>query len=192
MLPKIVILSGKAQHGKTSVAEIMQRILEQEFSKKSLIMGFAHYLKYLASKYYKWDGTKSETGRALLQWLGTERVRHVDPNFWVRNVSQFIHMFGEDYDYIFMDDTRFPNEITYLIEDGHDVFTIRLERLNFQSSLTPEQMKHPSETSLDNWNFDLLLRYPTGFHHVESEIRTMIFENRSLAGYFPMSLHIPS
>jgi hypothetical protein len=41
-----------------------------------------------------------------------------------------------------------------MINDGWDVFSIRVNRVDFESDLTMEQKSHISETALDNFKFD--------------------------------------
>ena len=54
---KVILLSGKAESGKTSVAKILKKKLEQE-NKKVLLVNFADYLKFVSQKYLGWNGIK--------------------------------------------------------------------------------------------------------------------------------------
>ena len=67
--------------------------------------------------------------------------------------------FYGQWDYVLIPDCRFPNEIQYLRDKGHDVTHIRVVREdpNWTSPLTEEQQKHPSETALDNYKYDRLI-----------------------------------
>ena len=65
--------------------------------------------------------------------------------------------FEDQWDYVLIPDTRFPNEIDYLKNAGFDVLYIRVIRENFESPLTEEQKKHPSEIALDDYEADVLL-----------------------------------
>ena len=38
-----------------------------------------------------------------------------------------------------------------------DTIILRVERPNFDNGLTPAQKAHPSETHMDNYNFDFVL-----------------------------------
>jgi hypothetical protein len=116
-------------------------------------IAYADYVKFVAQKYYKWNGVKDEAGRKILQWVGTDKVRAIDSNFWVDTVIRFVNVFGSDYKYILIDDCRFPNEITKWEDLPYKFCDVRIVRPLHISSLTPEQLKHPSETALDDFNF---------------------------------------
>ena len=134
----IITFSGKARHGKDSSAQITKQIIEGN-GKKALVINYANYLKYLATQYLGWDGNKDEKGRTLLQQLGTEKVRSKFPNYWVDNVINVTKIFEDDFDYVLIADARFPNEIKRWKEEGYNLITVHIERLNFDSGLTEEQ-----------------------------------------------------
>ena len=64
-MKKIFLISGNAQNGKNALADIMAKKLNG----KSINIAMADYLKYMAYKYYGWDGNKDEKGRSILQCL---------------------------------------------------------------------------------------------------------------------------
>lgn len=176
-MEKIILISGKAESGKTLTAKIIKEKLES-LGKRVLIVSFASYLKFIAKAYFNWDGKKDEAGRSLLQYLGTDVVRKKNPDFWVKTIFDFIYAFEDEFDYFIADDTRFENEISYF--QNHDPFSylsIRVERLDFKNSLTPEQRKHPSETNLDNWEFDSWIYSYSGYSKLKEEIDYRIFRN---------------
>ena len=164
-MKKVILISGKAEHGKTTAANQMKKTFE-ELGYKAVITRYAKYLKEIASEYCGWDGIKDEKGRTLLQQLGTDiiRKRLNKPEFHVGRVCEDIEIASDYVDYVIIDDARYPNEIYYpLAKFGKDkVFTYRVNRKteegkDFSNSLTDEQKKHISETSLDDFNFDLSL-----------------------------------
>ena len=53
-------------------------------------------------------------------------------------------------------DCRFPNEVE-VMKSNFDTIHIRVVRPNFDSPLSDEQKKHPSETALDNYPYDELI-----------------------------------
>jgi adenylylsulfate kinase-like enzyme len=57
MNSKIVLLSGTAESGKTTVANMLKERLEED-GKKCLIINFSDYLKFIAKAYFGWDGGK--------------------------------------------------------------------------------------------------------------------------------------
>lgn len=150
---KIITISGMARHGKDSSAKFIRKKLE-ELGKKVLIIHYADYLKFICKEYFGWNGEKDEAGRTLLQYIGTEKIRNKNTNFHVEVIRLLIEVIGEDFDYIIIPDTRFPNEIQELIKYGFDVLSLKVIRDDFDSELTLEQKKHPSETALNNYHFD--------------------------------------
>ena len=146
---KIYAISGKAQHGKDTFAEL----LYQELTDKGYRVLVTHYgdlVKYICKTIFNWDGQKDEKGRHLLQYVGTDIIRKEKPNYWVDFVVDIIKFFGENWDYVLIPDTRFPNEVDVLKENFNNVKHIRVTRPNFESTLTDEQKRHPSETALDD------------------------------------------
>lgn len=179
---KIITLSAKAEHGKDFTATLLKEKLES-LGKKVLIIRYADYLKFIAHTYFlndeqrsnlksMWD--KNEITRTVWQKLGTEKVRTKNPNFWVQIVSMFIKVFENDYDYFLIPDTRFPNEVQYLKEQGFKTIALYIERLYFENKLTQEQRLHPSETALNNYKFDYYIKVATGIENVQNEVNKFV------------------
>lgn len=167
-MKNIILLSGKAEHGKTTAAEILIRKLTKK-NNKAIITRYAYYLKDLAKRYFKWDGTKSQEGRELLQKLGTNIIRESlnKPHFHVGRICEDIEIAQDEFDYFIIDDTRFPNEIYYpKAMFGDKVISVRIIREDddgniFSSRLTDEQKKHQSEVALDDFDFDYVITAKT-------------------------------
>ena len=161
-MKKIILFSGKAENGKTTAAEYLKNILEAR-GEKVVITRYAYYLKDLAKRYCAWDGQKDETGRQLLQVLGTDIIRQKlnKPNFHVGRICEDIEICQDYVDYVLVDDTRFENEIYYpKAMFGDKVITVKLVRTSpeFQTHLSKEQQMHLSETALDNFtSFDYII-----------------------------------
>lgn len=161
-MKKIILISGKAENGKTTAANFIKKVLENK-GQKVIITQYAYYLKDLATRYCGWDGKKDNKGRTLLQNLGTNIIRNNlnKPNFHVSRICEDIEI-GQDYiDFVIIDDARFPNEIYYpKALFGNKVISLRINRteedsyIPYKSSLSLEQKKHISETALDNFDFD--------------------------------------
>lgn len=147
---KVVCISGHAQSGKDTYAMMMRDYLKFK-GNKVLVTHYADLLKFICKNYFDWNGEKDEAGRELLQYVGTDIIRRQNPTLWVDFVSSMLQYFHTNWEYVIIPDCRFPNEITTLIDNGFDVFHVRIERENFENSLTPEQRQHPSETALDNF-----------------------------------------
>jgi len=172
---KIITISGSAQNGKDSSASIAKYYFEKN-NKKCLIIHYADYLKFIAKQYFEWDGEKDSKGRTLLQKLGTDIARKVNPDIWVNVIIEFIKTFGKDYDYIFIPDTRFKNEIDKLRKSGFDVFSVWVHRKDFDNGLTPEQKNHPSETSLLDYKFDCILSVENKMYKLKDSVEKMIVD----------------
>ena len=179
-MKKLILISGKAENGKTLTANILQDNLES-LGYKVVITRYAYYLKDLAVRYCGWDGKKDNNGRELLQQLGTDIIRQKlnKPMFHVGRICEDIEICQDYVDYVIIDDTRFPNEVYFpKAMFGDKVMTIRISRLNedltpFESSLTEEQKKHISEVALDNFNFDQTIAAPT-IQSLEKNIKEII------------------
>ena len=152
--PTVILLSGKAQSGKDYIANIMKQQFEEN-GNKVLVTHYADLLKYILKTFFNWDGKKDKKGRDLLQRVGTDVIRKKMPDYWVNFISQMISFFPNEWNYILIPDTRFPNEIEVMQKNPDvNVITIRINRVNFTPQLTLEQQQHPSETSLDEYDFD--------------------------------------
>lgn len=179
----IIPISGKAQHGKDTVAKILKEKLEEE-GYRVLIMHFADYLKFGCATYLGWDGQKDDYGRTLLQQVGTNQMRHQYPDFWVENVCKWIAAsLRFYYDVFIIADTRFENEIVYMRDFKYNsmracytavipfyTIPVRVERKNFISELTEEQQQHPSETDLDDFEFDYYIQAESGMQALQEAV----------------------
>ncbi len=164
---KVILISGKAQHGKDSFANILKEKLEKK-EHRVLIAHFGDLVKFVCEKYFNWDGLKCQKGRALLQKIGGDVVRLKKPNFWVRFVKDVLYMFEDEWDYVLIADCRYANEVTW--NEEYDITTVRVKRLNFESELTEEQKNHSSETELDDYNFDCYIESESGLDNLEIQV----------------------
>ena len=153
---KVITISGSAGCGKDTMAKTLKGALERR-NQRVLITHYADLLKYVCKQYLGWNGEKDEAGRTLLQHVGTDYIREKIPNFWVAWVALILTLFDDKWDYVLIPDTRFPNEISYLKDNGFDVTHIRIVRPGFENTLTPEQRGHASETALDDIEPDILV-----------------------------------
>jgi hypothetical protein len=167
---KILAVSGKAQHGKDTFANILYEELTNT-GHRVLLTHYADLLKFICKSLFNWDGQKDEKGRHILQYVGTDVVRKERPDYWVEFVIDMIDLFGENWDYVIIPDTRFPNEIDKLKEHFNNVTHLRVVRPNFESTLTDEQKKHPSETALDNVEPDYVVRNYGSIEDLRQEVK---------------------
>jgi hypothetical protein len=123
---------------------------------------------------YDWDLVPHDSGamtaREVMQYVGTEIFRKMNPNIWVETAFRTIAK-KPSVDIIFIPDVRFPNEVHGIKDKGGIV--IRLCR-------DPYQSDHHSETALDqhnfSWrNFDLV---------IENESLTLLEKNTMVFDWF--------
>lgn len=161
-----IILSGKSGAGKDMVASFMKQELEAR-DKCVLVIHYGDAVKFVLRDYFNWNGEKDEYGRYLLQHIGTDLVRRVYPDFWVTIVAGLVNSLESEFDIAIIPDARFENEINVVEEICGPATCIRIERTTNGESwanplLTPEQLAHPSETSLDNYVFDYVIHNDDG------------------------------
>lgn len=172
---KVILISGKAQHGKDTVSGFLRDGLKSN-SKKVLVTHYADLLKYICTNYFGWNGIKDDNGRHLLQYVGTDVIRKKNPSMWVDFVSTILKYFRDSWEYVIIPDCRFPNEITNMKDSGFDTVHIRVVRSEFNSPLTEEQQQHESETALDNTQPDILIENSGDLDQLESKINKLINE----------------
>jgi hypothetical protein len=170
---KIILLGGKASHGKDTSAMMLQETLAR-MGKTVLIMHFADLIKFYCSTYFGWDQKKDTAGRTLLQVVGTEKVRSKRPNYWVEQVANFLDVFGDTYDFILIPDFRFRNEYDFFERNDFDVSTVKVVRPNFDNGLTVEQQNHSSEVALDNFKFDYVIDNSYGLIELSWKVQNFL------------------
>lgn len=173
---KVIAVSGRARHGKDTVANILQKQLEED-GHRVLITHYADLLKYICTTFFNWNGDKDDAGRTLLQYVGTDVVRKNNPDYWVDFVADILNYFEDQWDYVVIPDTRFPNEFNRLKERGLDAVHLRVVRPDFISPLTKEQQAHPSETALDDVKPDFYIVNDSDLKTLKRKTITWIMED---------------
>jgi hypothetical protein len=172
-MEQIYLIGGKAEHGKTTVANYLKSQMELQ-GKKVCIMHFAEYIKLYLKNYFGWNGIdKTPEIRKFLQELGTDIIREElkKPLFHCGRIAEDIQVLSRYLDVVLIDDVRFLDEAYYLMAMfPNQVTTIRVHRLDYTSSLTAEQLKHRSETEMDSFKFDYNVYTQTGLQHVYDEL----------------------
>lgn len=162
---KIILISGKAEAGKTTAANFLKEELESR-GERVAITPYGRLLKDLCNMLYGWDGQKDEAGRQLLQHFGTDVIRKEDPDYWVSHIIRLSGLLYNEFDALIVDDCRFPNELEAWddharwaekwVKKHYDIYWLRIERPGYENHLTPEQRLHPSETALDGYELPVL------------------------------------
>ena len=79
-------------------------------------------------------------------------------------------LFPDEWDYVLIPDCRFPNEIECFKDDGFDAHLVRITRPNCDSGLTEQQLKHPSETAMDDYHADCYIINDSTLANLETQI----------------------
>ena len=149
---KIYVISGKARHGKDTVALDIKEIYENK-GLKVINLAYGSYIKEYAKKISNWDGAEETKPRELLQELGTDIIRKkIDNDFFVRRICEDIKVYSYYFDIITISDARFPNEMDWPKKYFDNVINIRVIRDGYDSVLSEKEQKHLTETALDEYN----------------------------------------
>lgn len=173
---KIVYVGGKARAGKDTTAEFAKEKLES-MGYKVLITHYGDLVKYVCKTFFDWDGVKDENGRTILQTVGTDIFRTSIPTFWIDFVRDVITVCKEKWDYVFIPDCRFPNELNIVNDSTIEQIYLRIIRPNYDNGLTEEQKKHISEVALDGVEPDYLVTNSGTLNELECSISKWIEEN---------------
>ncbi len=149
---KIFVISGKARHGKDTVALDIKEIYEKK-GLRVINLAYGSYIKEYAKKISDWDGKEESKPRELLQELGTDIIRKkIDNDFFVRRICEDIKVYSYYFDIITISDARFPNELEWPKKIFENVINIRIIRDGYDSVLTKTEQKHLTEVALDEYN----------------------------------------
>lgn len=154
----VIGFSGKAEHGKTTAAQAYKKIINDSVPElKVEIIPLAKRMKEQA-KMVGWDGQKDEKGRRLLQEISWPIKHYHGEDIYAKWCYE--QALEQNLDILLIDDVRMFAEVCYfdnLFDIGEiDAFyLIRIDRPNYKSHLTEEQLKDISETQLDNYTFDI-------------------------------------
>ena len=157
--PTIYLLSGKARHGKDTIAGYLKKFYEED-KKKVINSRAGKYIKFYAMEMTDWDGSEENKPRNLLQELGTEVIRNKlnKAEMFIQRQLDDIEIYSYFYDAIIVPDIRLPREIESVKERFDNVVTIKVNRINFETSLNNNQQNHITETAMDSYNdFDYIV-----------------------------------
>jgi hypothetical protein len=190
-------ISGKKGSGKNTVASIIQyltcgsKLSFKDFQEVDMlhfhkwdIVAFADKLKEITARLLDVDYTllddqdfKSKalwvhpnsgidiTPRYVLQFLGTELGRELHPDIWIKALinSHPRNIFKN----LIITDVRFPNETKFIKENKGII--IRVNRPGLVSNDT-----HSSETSLDNYNFDIVIENDSTVENLIEKVKDVL------------------
>ena len=153
----IILISGKASVGKTTVGDFLDEFLSKVPLNVTSI-GFADDLKRVAKGDFNWDGRKNLKGRRLLQQIGFIG-REYDKNIWVEKLLGDLDSASIFFpDITIIDDWRFLNEAEYFEEGLYDLFKINVVS-EIRGGLRGGLGEDISETELDNYtDYDYIVK----------------------------------
>jgi dephospho-CoA kinase len=174
----IVMVSGRAGEGKTTFAMYCQDILVADHNSSSAIVPFARMVKETAF-FMGWDGEKDDKGRKLLQEIGNTG-REYDIDIWARHAVEFIKQHPAEFEYVFIDDWRFPNEGKYLQEHFWPTITVRVQRpKEYHTLLNSPLYNDISEISLPESEeyYNVIIKNDGTSQTLEEKARKFVKEN---------------
>lgn len=120
-------------------------ITEEQFGERRPTKAYAHLDKIFGQI------TPSWTRRQILQHVGTEGFRAIDPDHWIKKaVVETRNLLGLRYYGVVLTDLRFPNELSGMIEafGEENLVSARIERIGGPPVIATSN--HSSETSIDD------------------------------------------
>ena len=194
---KIIGFSGRQRSGKDVMAKALQEkgytIVTIANALKELCAGLLGVdlqklnelknsgttieLKFKGSDIIEGGSTKEyyvTTVRELLQIVGTDIIRSVDPDWHVKKMLEKIRSIEGN---VVVDDIRFPNELEALRKEGADVYFI------VRTSIIYGFSNHSSETAL-TWNMfpknNILINDGTLIDFRERSLGVVLGENENI------------
>lgn len=167
---KVILISGKAQHGKDTLASYIQA--------QSTNLGILHFANELKEDaiFLGWNGEKDDKGRRFLQQLGDVMKDYHGITYYADRSKNKIDDCNFRQGYI-IPDWRLPYEVNPFKDI--DVITIRIERPNFDNGLSDEAKSHISETALDDYDFDYVIINDGTFEELELKALHLVSELES-------------
>ena len=151
--PKIYLICGRARHGKDTIAGFLKKFYEEE-NKKVIYSRAGKYIKFYAMEMTGWDGSEETKPRKLLQELGTDVIRNKlnKAEMFITRQLDDIEIYSYFYDGIIVPYIRLPREIDSVREKFDNVIVIKVNRINFETSLDTKEQAHVTETAMDNYD----------------------------------------
>lgn len=173
---RVFTISGSAGHGKDTIASMLSENLTRR-GYRVLITHYGDLVKYICEKFFGWDGQKDEQGRTLLQHVGTDIVRNKVSDFWVNFIVDVLTFFEHEWDFVLIPDTRFPNEIECLEDNGFFTTHVRVVRPGYDNGLTEQQNSHISERALDDVEPDYYIINDGSLEDLRVKVTKFVEEN---------------
>lgn len=151
--PLIILIAGKAGSGKTILSNIFKEQYEK-LNKKVIISPYTKHLKNYIEEITKKKIDENNKPRDLLQQISSKIIKKElkKVNFFIDRQIEDIQIYSYFADIILIPDVRFPKEIEIIKEKFNNVVSIKVNRIDYISILTKEQLQDETEIALDNYN----------------------------------------
>ena len=175
--PKIFVISGKANSGKDTTAEIIDNQIMLK-GLKVVNLQISSYIKMYASKISGWDGSEDTKPRTLLQELGTSIIREkIDNEFFIKRLIGDIEVYSYYFDAITISDGRLPEQLDGIYNAFDNVYRINIVRPNYDNHLNAKELKHRTEVGLDNYdNYEYKIVNDGSLEDLSNKIRKIVDE----------------
>jgi dephospho-CoA kinase len=177
MKPLLIGLSGKAGAGKSTVGDYLAG------AHGYAQFAFARALKEVVQKIFLFTDEQMTFGKEIgdprwkvsprlcMQWLGTDILRDVWPDIWIRHLRQeimdFLYINGQRP--IVVTDVRFRDEAEALKRMGAMLVRLRRDKVHRRV------MGHVSETALDGWEgWDYVVENDGSLQDLAQRIETIL------------------
>ncbi len=150
---KILLINGKAQSGKSLLAEKLASKLSNAKCYHN-----ADAVKSIAKAMYSWDGIKDDKGRELLISI-TNKGYSLDKYYW--EACNSVTMIHDNVEVAIIPDFRYMNTYNYFKEhDSMDVYTIYIAMDKDINDLNEIMKNDSSEVKLDiDFDIELINEY---------------------------------
>jgi AAA+ ATPase superfamily predicted ATPase len=174
----IILISGKSNSGKGTVAKKIEEILNNQ-SKHIIRCSLSTYIREIAKEDYFWDGIDTLESRKFMAEsyrIGTEFYPyHMARRVWERDIIPYankdtiaiVESLREkvNYDY-FLDLYLNTDKINSLI-------TVRVVRPNFNILQNEEMENHVSESDLDSFPFDYVIENSGTVEELDNKLKEL-------------------
>ena len=174
---KLVVFGGKANSGKDTSAEYLDRFYEEK-GLKVVNIQIAYYIKMYAKQIGNWDGAEDTKPRDLLQRIGTEVIRNtIDKDFFIKRILEDIEVYSHFFDVITISDARFHREFDKIRKKFPEAYCVHVTRPNYVSRLTAKQKAHATEAEVDTYpKYDYELVNDGTLEDLEKRVKKLMKE----------------
>ena len=149
----------KFDYPEMKIEKTFKKLFEND-GKKVIISPYTKYLKKYIEEITNEKINETNKPRDLLQQISSKIIKGDlnKVNFFIDRQIEDIEIYSYFTDIILIPDVRFPKEIEIIKEKFNKVVSIKVNRKDYISILTKEQLIDETETALDNYhnfNFEI-------------------------------------